>query len=474
MNSNGILNSGGVGLTMSEWITDGMPKHGMGSIMAARALPFQSNAAYNATRVTEGIGLHYGLQWPGRQMETARGIRRVALHEPFARAGAKCAERCGWEVPMYFDDASADWPTTPSIGVQEWSPRVAEETAAVETAAGLLDQSMYAKLLVTGPDAVTLLNHICGAQMDVDVGISVYTQFLNTRGGIEADVTVTRIAPQRFMIVTGHPSQARDMAWLKANTDPTWQCDVVDMTSAYSLLTIHGPKTRDILQALTGEDVSNTAFPFGAAREMDVAHARVWVIRRSFLGELGYELMIPTEFTTHVYEALIAAGSPLGLRHIGMFAMNACRLEKGFRHFGQDIAEADTPFETGLGFAVDLTKPDFLGKAALAKQKATYKTALPDRMVAITAPDLTEQDGPYLSHDETIWKSGEMVGYVTSGGWGHRLGQMIGLATVHQSAGVTNAWIDEGGFSVLIAGQSYPIHFQLAPLYDPNGEKMRG
>lgn len=474
MNSNGILNSGGVGLTMSEWITDGMPKRGMGSIMTARALPFQSNAAYNATRVTEGIGLHYGLQWPGRQMETARGIRRVALHDPFAQAGAKFAERFGWEVPMYFDPKHADWPTTPSIGIQEWSPRVAEEVAAVQTAAGLLDQSMYAKLLVTGPDAVTLLNHICGAQMDVDVGTSVYTQFLNKRGGIEADVTVTRIAAQRFMIVTGHPSQARDMAWITANTDPAWQCDVVDMTSAYSLLTIHGPMTRGILQALTSDDVSNTAFPFGAAREMDLAHARAWVIRRSFFGELGYELMIPTEFTAHVYEALIRVGTPLGLRHVGMFAMNACRLEKGFRHFGHDIAEEDTPYETGLGFAVDLTKPDFLGKAALAEQKAAFKAAVCDRLIAITVPEITQQDGPYLAHDETLWKNGEMVGYVTSGGWGHRLGQMIGLATVHRDNGVTKEWIEEGGFSVLIAGQPYPVHAQLAPLYDPKGDKMRG
>jgi 4-methylaminobutanoate oxidase (formaldehyde-forming) len=184
--------------------------------------------------------------------------------------------------------------------------------------------------------------------------------------------------------------------------------------------------------------------------------------------------MIPTEFTAHVYEALIRAGTPHGLRHVGMFAMNACRLEKGFRHFGHDIAEEDTPYETGLGFAVDLTKPDFLGKAALVKQKDTYKAAVPDRLVAISVPSITEQDGPYLSHDETIWKNGEMVGYVTSGGWGHRLGQMIGLATLHRGDGVTKAWIDEGGFSVLIAGKNYPLHAQLAPLYDPKGEKMRG
>ena len=474
MNSNGILNSGGVGLTMAEWMIEGMPGRGMGSIMAGRALPFQANTAYNAERVTEAIGLHYGLQWPGRQLETARGIRRVPLHDMHAVQGAKFAERFGWEVPMFFDASTESWPTEPSIGHQVWSAKVAQEVRAVETDVGLLDQSMYAKLMVTGPDAVTVLNHVCGAQMDVAVGTSVYTQFLNTRGGIEADVTITRIAQQRFMVITGHPSQARDAAWITARADPSWQFDLIDMTSAYALLTIHGPKSRDLLQALTTEDVSNAAFPFGAARELDVAFARGWVIRRSFFGELGFEMLIPTEFTAHVYEALMRTGAPLGLRHIGMFAMNACRLEKGFRHFGHDIAEEDTPYETGLGFAVDLTKPDFLGKAALAAQKTTYKTAVPDRLIAISVPGITEKDGPYLSHDETIWKDGLMVGYVTSGGWGHRLGKMIGLATVHQDAGVTKDWIDAGGFSVRIAGTEYPIHAQLAPLYDTKGEKMRG
>ena len=472
MNSNGILNSGGVGLTMAEWVTEGMPRRGTGAIMAARALPFQSNAAYMAERVTKAIGLHYGLHWPGRQMETARGIRRVPLHDALARHGAKFAERFGWEVPMYFDPSRPDWPRSPSIGHQAWSGTVAEEVQAVHTGVGLLDQSMYAKLLVTGPDAVTLLNHICGAQMDVEVGTSVYTQFLNARGGIEADVTVTRTAQMRFMIVTGHPSQARDAAWIRANADPSWQFDLVDMTSAYSQLTLHGPKSRAVLQALTSDDVSNAAFAFGAARELDVAYARAWVIRRSFFGALGYELLIQTEFTAHVYEALVTAGTPHWLRHVGMFAMNACRLEKGFRHFGHDIGEEDTPFETGLGFAVDLNKPVFLGKPALVAQK--QRAALPDRLVAISVPDLTEKEGPYLAHDETVWKDGQMVGHVTSGGWGHRVQQMIGLATLHREAGVTKAWIDEGGFSVRIAGRDFPIHAQLAPLYDPTGQKMRG
>ena len=473
MNSNGILNSGGVGMTMAEWMTEGMPRRGMGAILAARAAPFQSNAAYNAEKVTESIGLHWGLQWPGRQMETARGIRRVPLHDNLAQAGAMFAERIGWEVPMYFDSEAEDWPTRASIRYQDWSPRVAEEVRAVEKSAGLLDQSMYGKILVTGADAMTALNHICGAQIDVDAGSSVYTQFLNAWGGIEADVTVTRIEQKRFMVITGHPSQARDSAWISANADPAWNFDVVDMTSAYSLLSIHGPKARNILQALSMDDLSNGALPFGAASEIDIAHARALVIRRSFLGELGYEMMIPTEFTAHVYEALIRTGMPFDLRHVGMFAMNSCRLEKGFRHYGHDIAEDDTPYDAGLSFAVDLSKPDFLGKDALMAQKEAFGTSMPNQIVAIVAPGLTEHDGPYLHHNETVWKNGALAGHVTSGGWGYRLGGMIGLATLHQKGGVKQEWVNEGGFSVRIAGQDYPIHVQLAPLYDPKGKRMR-
>jgi glycine cleavage system aminomethyltransferase T len=305
------------------------------------------------------------------------------------------------------------------------------------------------------------------------VGTSVYTQFLNPKGGIEADVTVTRMTDAQFMVVTGHPSQMRDQHWIRRNADPAWRFEVFDATAAYSLLTLHGPKSRAILQSLSRDDLSNAAFPFGAARAVDVAHARGWVIRRSFLGELGFELLFGTEFTAHIYDALVEAGTPHGLRHMGMFAMNACRIEKGFRHFGHDIGEEDTPFETGLGFAVDLDKPDgFIGQSALALQKAHQAPAYCHRTIAIRVPELT-QDGPYLIHNEPVWKDGAIVGHVTSGDWGVRLGAMVGLATVERAEGASKAWIEGGGFSVQIAGAFYAIDAQLAPFYDPKGEILR-
>ncbi len=473
MNSNGIMNSGGVGSALAAWITDGLPKRSVGSMLAARAMPFQSNAAYNRERVTEAVGLHWGLHWPGRQVESARGVRRVPLHRELAEAGAKFAERVGWEVPMYFDAEAGDWPTRPSLGYQNWSSAVADEARAVGETAGLVDQSMYAKILVLGPDAVQALNRVSGAQMDVPAGTSVYAQFLNARGGIEADVTVTRLESDRFLVLSGHPSQIRDAAWIRVHAEPHWRFEVVDMTSAYSLLSVHGPKSRRILSRLSDADLSTDLFPFGAAREIDLAHARAWAIRRSFLGELGYELLVPTEFSAHVHESLIAAGAPLGLRHAGMFAVNACRLEKGFRHLGHDIGEDDTPYEAGLGFAVDLGKPAFIGRSALAAQKATHGSATPYRIAAISVPDATERKGPYLIHNETVWKDGNIVGHVTSGGWGYRLGRMVGLVSLHRESGVDADWIAGGGFEVRIAGCTYPAEIQLKPFYDPAGLKMR-
>lgn len=474
MNSNGILNSGGVGLTIAEWMTDGDPSRSMGSLLAARAHPFQANTRYVHDRSAEAIGFHYGIAWAGRQTETTRNVRKVVLHDSLHAAGAVFAERIGWEVPMYFDPDNQAWPTEPALGWKPWSGQVKAECLAARDNAVLIDQSMYGKILVQGRDAVKALNRICGAQMDIPTGTSVYTQFLNVRGGIEADVTITRIETDAFMVITGHPSQTRDKAWIRRHADPDWHFEIFDATSAYGLLTIHGPKSRAILSLISGDDLSNAAFPFGAAREIDMAYARGWAIRRSFLGELGYELMVPTEFTAHVYDALLSAGEGHGLKHMGMFAMNACRLEKGFRHFGHDIGEDDTPYESGLGFAVNLDKPDhFLGSKHLAEQKAAGP-ATQHRTVSLVVDDMNAQSGPWLIHNEPIWKNGEIVGHVTSGDWGFRLEKMVGLASIHKDEGVSKVWIDEGGFEVQVAGRLYAARLQLAPFYDPKGEIMRG
>ncbi len=473
INSNGILNSGGVGLTMAEWLVDGEPSRSMGTLMMARAHPFQSNSKYVRERGAESIGFHYGISWAGRQISSARNIRKVPLHDRLVEAGAVFAERIGWEVPMYYDRQSPRWSKDPALGWKPWSEQVRTESLAARDSAVLIDQSMYGKIIVKGPDAAKALNRVSGAQIDVPTGTSVYTQFLNSRGGIEADVTITRIATEEFMVITGHPSQTRDKAWIRRFADPDWRFEIFDATSAYGLLSLHGPKSRQILSVISGDELSNDVFPFGAAREIDLAYARGWAIRRSFLGELGFELMMPTEFCQGIYQTILEAGAPCDLIPMGMFAMNACRLEKGFRHFGHDISESDTPFEAGLGFAVDFGKVEtFNGRERLFEQKAGGP-ATKYRMVNLIVDGLTAEHGPWLIHNEPVWKEGSIVGHVTSGDWGFRLNKMVGLAALHKDEGVSKTWIDEGGFEVQIAGQKFAAMVQLAPFYDPKGELMR-
>jgi glycine cleavage system aminomethyltransferase T/glycine/D-amino acid oxidase-like deaminating enzyme len=473
MNSNGILNAGGVGLTLTEWIVDGQPRKGMTSLLASRAHPFQSNAHYLEERVRESIGLHYGLQWPGRQIETARGVRRIPLHEQLKAAGAVFAERIGWEVPMYFDGENPKWPTRARLGAQEWSARVKQECLAARDAAVITDQSMYGKIIVQGPDAVRALNRVCGAEMDVAPGASVYTQFLNARGGIEADVTVIRQSAQSFLVITGHPSQIRDQAWIRIHADPNWHFEIFDATSAFALFGLHGPRARDILQACASDDLSNAVFPFAAVREIDLRYARVFAIRRSFFGELGYELLVSTEFAASVHEALLQAGTPHGLGHAGMFAMNHCRIEKGFRHFGHDLGEEDTPFETGLGFAVSFRKAEmFLGRDALEAQKAKGP-ATPHRTVCVRLAEATETEGPFLVHNEPVYLGDRIVGHVTSGAWGYRLNASLGLATLHHAGGVSADWLRDNAFTVAVAGKRYRADMQLKPYYDPDSTRMK-
>jgi 4-methylaminobutanoate oxidase (formaldehyde-forming) len=413
------------------------------------------------------------LHWPGLHMQSARGVRRMPLHDRLLAAGAVYGERSGWETPMWFGAPGAAWPREPSIGYQAWFPEVEAECLAVRDGVGFCDMSMYAKIGVHGPDAALLLDRVASAELDMPVGTSAYTPFLNTRGGIEADVTVTRLAPDRFIVLSGHPQQMRDTAILRDAIRPLDRVAVVDETSAFALVSLHGPASRAVLQGLSGDDLSASAFPFGAARMIDLALARVVAVRRSFFGELGYELLVPTEFAHHVYETILAQGAGHGLVHVGMLAMNHCRMEKGFRHFGHDIAEEDTPIEAGLGFAIAWDKPAFAGKEALLAQRAGGP-ATRFRLVQVALERSSLAHGPYLIHNEPVWKGDAIVGHVSSGAWGFRVGRMLGIASLHHEGGVSKAFLGEGGFEVEVAGERHPIEVSLAPFYDAPGERLRG
>ena len=471
-NSNGILSSGGAGKVMAEWLVAGLPPVGMGALHAQRALPFQANMRYLRDRAVESLGLHMTLHWPGHQLHSARGVRHFPLHDLLLAAGAVMGERAGWEIPLYFDAPGATLPETPGFGHQPWFPNVERECRAARDAALLIDQSCYGKLEVSGPDALAALNRVSANQVDVAIGRSVYTHWLNDRGGIEADVTITRTGVGEFLVVTGHPSQVRDRGWLIAHLQPHERASVRDVTAAHALFALSGPAARAILGALTDADLASAAWPFGHARLIDVGYARCWVLRRSFVGELGYEFYPTTDLARHVYEELLRAGAAHGLAHGGAFALNHCRLEKGFVHFGHDVGEDDTPLEAGLGFAVAWDKPGgFVGREALLRQRAAGPVV--SRLVSLRIDAATPAEGPWLVRNEPVWQGAQLVGYVTSGAWGFRVGASLGLASVRRAGGVDADWLRSGGFEIEIAGRRHAATLQLAPFYDPQGTRMR-
>ena len=471
-NSNGILSSGGAGKVMASWLTAGLPPVGMGTLHSQRALPFQANTRYLRDRVVESIGMHMTLHWPGHQVSTARGVRHFPVHDRLIAAGAVMGERIGWEFPLYFDKPGAELPQEPSFGYQPWFPCVERECLAARDFAVLVDQSCYGKLLVSGPDAARALNYVSTNDVDVPVGHSVYTQWLNERGGIEADVTVTRFSSEEYMVITGHPSQIRDRAWFRSHLDPASQVQCHDVTSNHAMFSLSGPRSREILQALTDANLSNDAFPFAEARFIDVGYGRTWVLRRSFLGELGYELYPTTDLARHIYDELVREGTPRGLIHAGFLAMNHCRQEKGFVHYGHDIGEDDTPLEAGLRFAVSFEKPGgFIGREALLKQRRAGP--IESRLVNLRVRQASLSGGPYLLRNEPIWRDGSLVGYVTSGAWGFRLSGSFGMASIRKPGGVTAEWLAEGRFEAEVAGVRHALDLQFPGFYDPKNQRLR-
>ncbi len=468
-NSIGIQSAGGAGKVLADWILDGHPPMDLWDVDVRRAMPFQRNRRYLRERTVETLGLLYDMHWPFRQVESARGVRKSALHERLAARGACFGELAGWERANWFAPAGVKPEYRYSYGRQNWFEHSAAEHKAVREAVGIFDQSSFAKYVVEGADAERILNRICANDVAVSPGRVVYTQWLNERGGIEADLTVTREAGDRYLIVTSAANQTRDFAWLKRHIAEDVRAGVVDVTSAYAVLSLMGPRSRDLLQSLTPDDLSNAAFPFGTSREIDLGYALVRASRITYVGELGWELYIPTEFALGVYDAIVAAGEPFGLRHAGYHALNSLRIEKAYRHWGHDITEEDTPLEAGLGFAVSWKKPGgFIGRDALLRQKEAG--GLKRRLVTFALEDA----GPLLYHSEPIWRDGKLAGRLTSGMFGHTVGRAVGLGYV-EAAGeiVTDATIAQGKFEIEVTGDRVPAKATLGALYDPKSERVR-
>ncbi len=472
-NSVGIAASGGAGKVVAQWIQDRRPPMDLADVDIRRAMPFQSNRRYLHDRTVETLGLLYAMHWPYYQYQTARGARRTALHDRLIAAGACMGETAGWERPNWFAPKGVEPRYEYSYGRQNWFEHCGAECRAVRDAVALFDQTCFAKYLVQGRDACAVLNRLSTSNLDVAAGRIVYTQWLNERGGIEADLTITRLAETQFLVVTSAICQTRDLAWLQRHLDdhPELHCTATDVTAGIAMLGVMGPNSRALLSEVSGADLSNAAHPFGQSREIEIGYARLRASRITYVGELGWELYIPAEQVLDVYERLLEAGAKHGLTHAGYHAMAACRVEKGYRHWSHDIADEDTPLEAGLGFTVAWDKPDgFVGRDALLAQR--QRGVLPKRLVQVMLDD-DSATAPLLYHEEPIVRDGVIVGSTRSGAWGHRINRSIGMGYVHCDAGVTAEWLAGGKWEIEVAGQRHAARVQLQPWYDPKGERIK-
>ena len=468
-NSIGIQSSGGAGKVLAEWIVNGHPPMDLWDVDIRRNAPYMNNHNFLRDRVTEGLGLLYAMHWPFYQFETGRGVRKSVLHDRLEAQGAVFGTVAGWERPNWFAPEGVERRYEYSYGRQNWFEFSAEEHHATRNAVAVFDQSSFSKFMIQGRDAVHYLNRICGGQIDVPNGKVVYTQLLNDRGGIEGDVTVNRLSVDCFYLLDAAATQNRTFNWLKAQIGTDEFVTVTDVTSAYVMLGVMGPNSRQLLSRLTDADLCNDAFPFGTCQEIDLGYARVKATRMTYVGELGWEINAPTEFAQHLYDAIMEAGADLGVVNAGYHAMSSLRIEKGYRHWGDDITDEETPIEAGLRFAVDFDKPTFNGRDVLLAQR---ENGVAKRLVQFALED----ENYLLYHNEPIWRNGVMVGYITSGMFAHTIGSAIGMGYVKngdEGTPVTAKWVREGSYEIEIANVRVPARASMRSFYDPKSERIR-
>jgi glycine cleavage system T protein len=464
LNSIGLQSAGGIGKVMTEWVRDGMPPADLWEVDVRRNMRFQGNRKYLRERVSETLGLLYATHFPFRQYETGRGVRRSAIHDRLQAVGACHGEAFGWERPNWYAPEGVEPKYEYSYGRQNWFEHSAAEHKAVRENVALFDQSSFAKFRLEGPDAMAVLNNVSANDVDVRSGRLVYTQWLNDSGGIEADLTVTRLAEDCYLIVTAAETEVRDFHWLKDHIPENSRCVLTNVTSAMGVISLMGPRSRELLQTLTPADMSHAAFPFASSQEIELGYAYVRASRITFVGELGWELYIPTEFMLGVYEEIVAAGEAFDLSHAGYHALNSLRMEKGYRHWSHDITDEDTPLEAGLGFTVKFDKAGgFIGREALLEQK---ENGLTRQLVQLKLQD----PQPLIYHNEPIWRDDILVGHITSGMYGHTLGGCIGLGYVHYE---DDRPLTEGDYAVEVAGVKVSATASLRPMYDPGNERIR-
>ena len=467
-NSLGILMGGGAGKVMAQWIKDGVPDVDVTEIDIARMLPFENTSKYVKDRAVEVLGFMFEDSYPNKQFKTARNIRKSAFHDRLADAGAYFGVYAGLEYPDWFAPKGIEPKVEYSWGRQNWFEYSAAEHRATRENVTMLDYSVMGKVLVQGRDAEKYLNRICANNIAVPVGRCVYTQWCNETGTIEADLTVTRMAEDQYLILSGDGTITAVQAWLRRHIPADAHVNITNISSAYSVLNIQGPKSREFLSSITHADMTNEAFPFLSMQEIDIGYALVKAIRVTYVGELGWELYIPSEFSLHVYDTLVEAGTEFGLKHMGLQALNTLRLEKAYRDYGGDIDNTDTPLEVGLGYFVDFDKPGgFIGREALLRLKETgYRYRMPQFL--LNDPE------PLLHYGEIIYRDNKSVGYIMSGGYGHTLGASVGVGPVENGGDVVSLdYIMSGNYEIDIAGVRYSAEVSLKPMYDPKALRVR-
>jgi 4-methylaminobutanoate oxidase (formaldehyde-forming) len=463
-NSIGIQSAGGAGMALAQWMQDKEKPFDLGDVDISRMQPFQGNKKYLFERSKETLGLLYADHFPFRQKESARGVRRTPFHEHLKSKGAVFGEVAGWERANWFSFEGQHDEYVYSWKRQNWFENSAKEHMAVRENVGLYDMSTFGKIRVEGEDAERFLNYLCGANLSVDIGKIAYTQFLNSKGGIEADVTVTRLSETIYLIVTPAATRLADETWLRRN-QKDYKVVITDITAAEGVLALMGPNSRALLRSVSPNNFDNEVNPFGTAQVIEIGMGLARAHRVSYVGELGWELYVSSDQCGHIFETIIDAGSDHNLKLCGMHMMDSCRIEKAYRHFGHDITCEDHVLEAGLGFAVDTDKPDFIGKKAVIDKR---EMGLEKRLVQF---QLTDPE-PLLYHNEPIMRDSEIVGYISSGNYGHKLGGAIGMGYI-PCEGESPEELLSSKFEIDVSGTICAAKASLKPLYDPLSKRTK-
>ena len=463
-NSIGIQSAGGAGMALSQWMDTGEKPFDLGDVDICRMQPFQGNKHYLFERSKETLGLLYSDHYPYRQKATARGVRRTPFHAQLAQQGAVFGELAGWERANWFADKNEDAKYAYSWKRQNWFENAAREHHAIRNDVGMYDMSSFGKIRVEGRDCEAFLNYVCGADMTVPTGKIVYTQFLNRHGGIEADVTVTRLSESAYLVVTPAATRQADEIWLRRHLGK-YNVVITDVTSGEGVLAVMGPKAREVMRAVSPNNFDNHANPFGTMQHIEIGMGLARVHRVSFVGELGWEVYVSSDMAGHVFETLHQAGQYHSMKLCGMHVMDSCRIEKAFRHFGHDITCEDHVLEAGLGFAVKTTKPNFIGRDSVLRKK---EAGLDKRILQFRLRD----PEPLLYHNEPVLRDGKIVGYISSGSYGHHLGGAIGMAYV-PCAGETLDQILSSNYEIDVAGTRFAADASAKPIYDPSSARVK-